>query len=350
MSPMTSLLSLAAAVAILTGAGRARAQSEWDAAEQTEIGDDAPEGATLPPARPTEGGDDGPAAGDASDAETEGAGLDLAGAVEEGGGGTITLWGELAMHAGPYTYTHDAATVQVSGISFSPLVGAAYHATQRIRVGAMMGLATSILTDAMAGGTDLSGLAFRLGNPALTVDLVGPGDGDLRWRLGAGITLPIASPGDTAESIALDLAAAMRGAWNFWLWAPSRITPYVTGRAEIDLGERLVAGVDAGAGVLLDVSDGGEPSPFILQLAVDGDYRLAGRFSVGARVTAVLVDEVFPERESAQIALMPYVRLANEAGDGFLTAGFVFNLDPPYGPSFADGNAWGLRVGAGTVL
>ena len=34
----------------------------------------------------------------------------------------------------------------------------------------------------------------------------------------------------------------------------------------------------------------------------------------------------------------------------FLLAAFVLNLNPPYGFSFSEGNAYGIRLGAGTVF
>ncbi len=261
--------------------------------------------------------------------------------------GTFVVWGEVATFFGTFDVQAETATGRLDGFALSPVVGGGWYVTDWIRVGAEWGL--SMVAHSAIEGTVMEdgGAAFGLGNALLEAELVGRTDA-LRHRVGLGVTLPFASTDSVSELGALYLAAGMRGAWDVWLWAPERLSLIATGSVETDLGERVVAAADAGAGVLFYAGDRGGETVFAAQLAGNVEYRLDS-IAIGGRLAAVLADEVLPDRKSFQLSVMPYGRVAlGEAA--FLSAGFHVNLMAPYGFSFAEAKVWGLRIGVGTQL
>lgn len=323
---------------------------DWEQAEDSSAGyhpapqpDESAAGEPGEGTEPAEANEPAVGESDAEPAEDEGqAGTGLA--------GTVLLWGEVASFVG--TFDVDGVA-RIDGVHLSPMVGGSYYFTDDIRANAQLGVATWIHDEyVLAGGSPSDppqegGVAFRFGNGLLSADLVGD-DPDLRHRIGVGVTLPFATTNDAAETGALLLSLAERGGWDPWLWAPERLSLVATGQLELDVADDLVAAGDAGVAVLFWAGDGDGETVLAAQLAGNLEYRLDA-LAVGARLTAVIADELLPARKDFQLGLMPYGRLAlGEAT--FVTLGFHLNLIAPFGFSFQEGKAWGLRVGVGAAL
>jgi hypothetical protein len=281
---------------------------------------------------------------DADDAFTDAFGEDLIGALEQSFVGTL----DVGLFVGEYR----TQTSSTSAFALAPIFGVGYQITSRIRAGAKLGFVLMPHGEVQfpASGTPQDGgLAFRLANPILHGDWLAS-EGEIRVRVGGGITLPFAAVGDTPEMAALQVAAGMRGAWDLWLWAPSRLSIVVTGHLDYSIADDLVLGADAGVAGMIWVGDGSRDFVLVGQIAANLEY-LTDPIAVGGRISFVLVGEEelsFPDREELELSIMPYVRL--ELTDAYLLAGLTFNLTPPFGVSFIDGNPWGLRLGAGFAL
>jgi hypothetical protein len=336
---------MALAVVLLGIPATATAQyQDWESAEQQGSLDQEPPPTERELEQRAEDGDE-EESDDADDDGDDNLSLDL-GSSEAGG--TLVGWAELALFVGTFDY-EQLLRFDVGGIS--PIVGGRYSITDRIRVGLEAGLALAIhssWTDTGGAERD-AGAAFVFANPLLSIDY-GVQDQPLRWRVGAGVTIPLASATALSSQAALAIAVASRGGWDIWMWAPDRMSGILDGRLETDLTDALVVGVDGGAGVLGYIGDSiTAETGFAAQVGADIELAL-GQVNVGLRATGVFVGEdLFPERDSLQVALMPYA-LFRLSTTTFLTAGFVLNLDPPFGFSFREGNVWGLRVGIGSAL
>jgi len=344
--------SVALVVMLVLAPAAARAQyDDWERAEDIErSGDDA--GDAPPPAdlEPVGGRVEDADDGDAEDDDAAEEDGDDAGGDDADGGhaGLLMGWAEIAFYVGRF----DTGFGSTDLVGLSPLFGIGWYATDAVRVQAQMGLGLSFHSEVESPTSPVSaGTAFRFGNALLSADV-----GDfheergLRYRFGAGLTLPFADAGDTSERLALHMAIATRGAWSLWLWAPGRLSIVGLGQVETDLAESLVLAADAGVGLMFDVSEGGDDETAIpVQLAANLEY-LIGTVALGLRAQGVYAPEpLLPDREALQVSVMPYGRIP-VSETVFATAGFVLNLNQPYGFSFSEGGVWGLRVGIGGVL
>jgi hypothetical protein len=271
-------------------------------------------------------------------------GEDLIGEFEHSLVGTLDL--------GLFVGEFQTQSYNLSGFAIAPLFGIAYQITTRIRAGAKLGFVLMPHGEVGFVGSPTpgdGGLAFRLANPLLHGDWLAT-ETDFRVRIGGGITLPFAAVGDTPEVAALQVAAGMRGAWDLWLWAPSRLSIVVTGHLDYSITPDVVLGADAGVAGMIWVGDGSREFVFVGQIAANLEY-VSEPIAAGGRISFVILGEEdlsFPDREELELSIMPYVRI--ELTDAYLLAGLTFNLTPPFGVSFIDGNPWGLRLGAGFAL
>ncbi|NOY89754.1 MAG: hypothetical protein GXP55_01000 [Deltaproteobacteria bacterium] len=337
MKPLLSLLLALACPLVAHAQGR-----DWDNAESnlsTDTSSDGRDPGALDPDADPESTEEG--------GESEDDSLFDTGDPE--GGGQLALWAELAFFAGGV----ERAGGQTDTFATSPLIGAAYSLTSRARISAQWGFSLASHDGITVGGieTTPSDSTLRLGNPLISVDLLGHRD-SLRYRVGAGLALPVASSDSATQDLAIGLAMAMRGGFHPWLWMPNRLSLIATGRVEGDLGENIVIGGDGAAALLIGTGDGANTN-LSIEAGADGEYHAKGPLFVGLRLTMVLYADLAPstsslDNDNLQFALMPYARFL--FGRSFVTAGLEINLDTPFGPSFSDAGVWGLRVGAGTVL
>ena len=290
----------------------------------------------------------------ASSSGATGAGL---GVLSPQGG---RFWGEGAFHA------QDAVT------AFSPLIGAGFFVTPDVELEIMLPAARS---DFAAGSTGwepgykqtepqtfgAAKTGMSIGQPYIGASYVYASD-SLRLKTGGGIAwLPVELFGN--DLAALYYAALMRGWWDFWLWAPRSLSLVVPLRIEADLGNVVVAGLDAGFGLLIPTDDGGgegtsrarSPEP-IIQVAPGLGFRVTDEWLLGTRFAGVLrpaqrgyqTPLVWHDRDSEQLSIEPYVR--GTFGMGFFLARLTLNLDNP-GYSFDrdlySQGVWGLHAGGG---
>jgi hypothetical protein len=188
-------------------------------------------------------------------------------------------------------------------------------------------------TKASADWEDVSGLSTA----AASAHAHGTSAG-LRWRVGLGITLPLARVGtirdfpmdfkgdslvysattddeDTWDYSAYRRAAMNRGDWNMWMWAPDWITAFAPARVEHDLTPVLTGAVDAALGTAFAVGDGHQSGDvaIVVQAAVDLAWHKSERTRLGLRVLDVIVfhDDLSPHLTSVE----PYVGYRTQSFD-----------------------------------
>ena len=179
-------------------------------------------------------------------------------------------------------------------------------------------------TKATADWEDVSGLS----NAAVSAYVHGTNDG-WRWRVGLGVTVPLATVGtiqdfpmdfrgdslvysattddqDTWDYSAYRRAAMNRGDWNMWMWAPDWITAFAPARVERDLAPGLIAALDGAFGTAFAIGEGHDSDVAIVaQAAADVAWSANDRTRVGLRVLDVIV---FHEDLSPHLtSLEPYV-------------------------------------------
>lgn len=345
-----SLVGLLTSLALgLVAVPSAAQYEDWEAAEE----DLEPHETTVPEGEDT-------STGEASDSEEaserdgenseEGTSLvdealDDDGLADEG---RTAIWVELAFFAG----TNIQGTESADVFPVSPLLGAAYRVSHHIRVGAQYGLT---LVPRSGYGMSLadseSGVSFASGNPMLLADYIGATE-SLRYRFGVGVTLPLADDDDLDKALAVRMALGMRGSWNAWLWDARRLSVIASGRLSSHAFDgKLLFGGDAALAILFHMGD--EGTAFAVQAAGDAEYVLTDWLHAGVRLALVLYGAL-PKAgtsladDNLQVSLMPYARMV--FGSNFVTAGFLLNLDPPFGFSFDDDRVWGLRVGVGALF
>jgi hypothetical protein len=197
--------------------------------------------------------------------------------------------------------------------------------------------------DGSGGGDD--GFPAWLGNPYFGVNLLALHEPALRWRIGAGFTLPITGIDDSAsDQELLPLWAA--GSQDPHLWQPGGASLIGRGRVEIDAGE-ITLSLDLAAIVALRVLDfDGLRLERTTVLFLQPAFEVAGYVSpdtlVGARLPMVwgTLDEEF------SLSVVPFLR--QDLGDFFAEAQFTVNMIGPQGlvPP-GDGPLWGMQLGIG---
>jgi hypothetical protein len=336
------LIALAITLATIS---TAHAQyDDWESAEETGGADPLPAGTgaevgTLEGEPPEE-----------AEPEAIDEGADEAPVVERAG--TFTLYGDVSTFIGTFTSTTGMATTELDVFVISPIFAAGWHPSDTIRVDAAIG--TAILgygeytpvppgTETVDGGVRLS-LSNVLLGAALLFDAR---ESEPSYELGAWVTLPTA-PGDSLDLAALSLASGMRGAWDPWLWVVDYLAIVVGGKLALPLSPELTFTGEADAAGIFYAGDSSGETRFAIQGAGEIDYR-AGALSLGARLSAVVADDTLPDRKTLQLAAMPFARI-HPSDTAWIGAGFLVNILPPYGFSFATGKVWSLRLEAAATF
>ncbi len=213
------------------------------------------------------------------------------------------------------------------------------------------GMASHSLTDYVpfdqtnGAGADQS--TFRLGNPYMAF-LFGWRIPERRIRAGIGLAAPAARlrteevVESEVDNSAFFAMAGIHGGRDAWLWAPETLS--VVGHFDIDFrwANGLVVGGALKAAELVGVDRrDGELDTFVqLDLLVGWEHPVVRPGLLVAYGNVVTSDA---ERDQADfISATPEVRFRiPKAVD--LVLGLTFNVDKPYGVSFADdGSNWGL--------
>jgi hypothetical protein len=191
-----------------------------------------------------------------------------------------------------------------------------------------------------------AGAPAWLGNPYFGVNLLSLREPALRWRVGAGFTLPVTGVDEYGSDEVERMPLWAAGNQDPHQWQPGGASLIGRARVELDAGRSIVS-FDLAAIVALRVIDfDAFPSERTTVLFLQPAVEVAGHVSpdtlVGGRVPMVwgTLDEEFA------LSIVPFLR--QELGDFFAEAQFTVNvfglrgLVPP-----GDGPSWGLQLGIG---
>jgi hypothetical protein len=243
-------------------------------------------------------------------------------------------------------FSEGADDTEGSHLSLSPLFGLGIGLSDSIEVGVTWGLSYQD-NGAPEGAASQDGEnAFVIGNPTLSLTQHTQ-KGETRFSFGGSVAVPLASFPDDAEDIAITAsayqhAAALRGNWNQWLWAPDRASAALHFASHVVLDELLFGG-EAAAAALIPTDEG--------DMGVAG--QLAGEVGFATETVRVVlrvqgVATVTPGLEDPfQVSLDPYVAW-NATDSTALSARLTINADNPAGVEGA--GIWALRVGANIGL
>ncbi len=190
---------------------------------------------------------------------------------------------------------------------------------------------------------DSEGTSSRAGNPWLK-GWYRSQVGNHRWRVGAGITAPLAAVTLGADGRLqrqlYNEALAMWGAWDMWRWTPGRMAAPV--QAELFSSIHRNAGLQAEAAVapLFGVRDGETGTDIIGQAAL-GVCLMAAEVSFCPRVQAVLLPEASVDRLQTALG----ARVTWTSGWGRFFVGALLNLDEPLGVSGRGTRNWSIQIG-----
>ncbi len=243
-------------------------------------------------------------------------------------------------------FSEGADDTEGSHLSISPLFGVGLGISDSLEAGVSWGLSYQD-HGAPEGAMSQEGEnAFVIGNPTLSLTQHTQ-KGETFFSFGGSVAIPLASLPDAAEDIAItaaayQYAAALRGNWNQWLWAPDRASAAVHFASHAVLDELLFGG-EAAAAALIPTDKG--------DMAVAG--QLAGEVGFATETVRVVlrvqgVATVTPGLEDPfQVSLDPYVTW-NASAATTLSARLTVNADNPAGVEGA--GVWALRVGANIGL
>ncbi|MBI5542443.1 MAG: hypothetical protein HY901_01030 [Deltaproteobacteria bacterium] len=209
--------------------------------------------------------------------------------------------------------------------TLAPTLRAAYGLSKRWRLRGEWGFVSAAQgSEGEHGWTQLES-----GNLLLGLDSRG-GAGALRWRLGAGLTAPLAhleGEHDPHGRSAYGDASMLQGLWDLWLWAPDRIGLVVPAGAVIK-GDRYRLGLEAGAAMLVPVRETlGTSVDALTQARIVAALHSAETFEAGAQLQSVLI--ATQPSDGWQTAIAPFVRL--QLGPVELGARLLLPIDAPLG-------------------
>ncbi|HEV8244964.1 MAG TPA: hypothetical protein VGP93_04320, partial [Polyangiaceae bacterium] len=231
------------------------------------------------------------------------------------------FWGELGLH------TQSRVTI------FSPLLGGGYKVMDQLELEAVLPFSY--------GSVDLgiaSDSKFAIGDPYIGVNYLSAPD-KFRYKVGGGLTLPIAKADDFGGFYALFGAGAIRGLQEYHYWMPETMTIYVPARLEY--GDKVVFAGDMSLGFHIPTDGGGRDAEVSTTIAPGVGAYLGdeGRALVGGRLPIWWL--ITQGGDNVQIALEPYFRY--DFAKAFVNARMTLNLDHPLGFAFDTGGYWGLH-------
>ncbi len=191
---------------------------------------------------------------------------------------------------------------------------------------------------------------FVAGNPTFAAKYHAISNG-IDAHVGAGVALPLASLSRTDASILWKAAGytatlGTRGIWNVWWYYPDALTLFLPFGIRYVGDQGLDVGAEAAVGVLMYTGSGSQDPRGALQIGAHVGYASssveAGLRLQGVRIPGDSANDQF------QSSLEPYVRALLD--HAFFGAGFLVNLDEPFGPLLDAGKVWGLRLEGGARL
>lgn len=218
----------------------------------------------------------------------------------------------------------------------SPLLHADYAWTRDFGVGVDWGFL--LISDAPRHGSTL--WLMGSGDPLLKAWWV-PDD---RFYVYAGVSAPLAWLSYDIEKrglmrLAYAHAAATRGLWDVWLWAPEQAALVLGAKFSQDLGDDVWLRLEGGAAGSLSVSQvTRDVGDLYAQLSAAVEAR-AHDVDLGLRVQEVLATS---SSDAAQLSIGPYAAL--HLGAWIVGARGVINVDPPLGFFGAGLHTWGVLL------
>lgn len=164
---------------------------------------------------------------------------------------------------------------------------------------------------------------------------------NFRFSAGVGLTLPVADGDGFAGLEALGIAAAMRGNWDPWLYAPDTMSFVIPLRAEFNPVTNFTLAGDVAAFLLYPLTSGQE-STLGLQGAAEGTFHLR-RVDLGLRFQAVRIQDYNPNSDDTQTSVEPYLKY--NFRDVSLRAAVTVNLNEANTFSYSPQRLWAAHVG-----
>ncbi|MCB9709147.1 MAG: hypothetical protein H6714_10205 [Myxococcales bacterium] len=221
------------------------------------------------------------------------------------------------------------------------------HAGGRIHENVDLELQLPGTLHAYSDGTE-DEVRFRFANPSIGAYFVTQNKIGM-WRLGGFFAAPLASvPGGTGidHIVAADAygyASAMRGNWNYWLWAPSTTTIGASSQLEWSVLPVLSLAADGALAALIDSGNGRAQSDMMGQLAGEAALKAGEVVRLGVRLAGVWLPTA--DGDNFQSFVEPFARL--QFLMAYVFAAVTINLDEPNGFSFDSGKVWAIRAGGG---
>ena len=158
-------------------------------------------------------------------------------------------------------------------------------------------------------------------------------------RLGGGVAMPVASAGSVPAAVALQMAGAMHGLHELWLWMADTTSIVLGADYRGRAGGNLMASAGADLAVLVPSGDRSGDTEVFLQWRV-GLALVSGAAQFGLR----LLSAWLPNSETFQLSLRPFFEYV--FSEFFARAALHLNLDEPHGFSFDEGSrkVWGLLL------
>jgi hypothetical protein len=186
---------------------------------------------------------------------------------------------------------------------------------------------------------------FYLGNPFVAIRRAYRAD-RTSFHFGFGVTVPVSSlemPADPFEEMTYQIASAMRGRWNHWLWMPEHIALVIPIGARMVSEENILFGGELGLAVVIPTGDYHDyRGDFYAQGAGEIGFGFE-TVETGLRLQAVLIP-LIPDEDKFQSSVGPFVKLIMDGG--FVGANVMVNLDAAEGV-FGKADRWGFNLKGG---
>jgi hypothetical protein len=165
--------------------------------------------------------------------------------------------------------------------------------------------------------------------------------------VGGGIALPLAQldQGDANaiwKAVGYSAAIGARGAWNVWWYLPDTVTLFLPVGVRYVMPQGLDLGVEAATGILIYTGSGSLGPRGSVQIGGHVGYA-SSVIEAGLRLQGVRLP--VDTDDNFQASMEPYVRAF--LAPVYFGAGFLMNIDKPYGPFLDTGSVWALCIEGG---
>ena len=163
-------------------------------------------------------------------------------------------------------------------------------------------------------------------------------------RIGGRFTVPTLHPDGTDERLNVGAASAVRLSRDLWMWAPR--TASLTLPVSFRTKSRIHFAAELEIAALISLEDPDDDSEAVVQLLLEGGYRVLPQLLAGAGLSMVALPTF--DGDQFQSAIGAFLR-ANFSGI-HVGGEFWMNLDDPLGFAFDDDGFWGLTITLGVGL